>query len=147
MVMTKTVSPFTQIASEPLAGPVTQYPFLVVRIYSAVYQRERIEIRQGEPAVKIGAGKSYVQHPEPWLLNNEISENCRALLLAGVTSAVNTTGFRMCIKWAEARCSYVERDGVINESSESPSGGIDMPSKLAFDQRIELQESESKEDK
>ena len=97
--MTKTVSPFTQIPSEPLAGPVTQYPFLVVRIYNTVYQREQIEIRQGKPAVKIGAGNSYVQHPEPWLLNNEISEGCRALLLVGVVSAVNTTGFRMCIKW------------------------------------------------
>ena len=144
--MTKTVSPFTQIPSEPLAGPVTQYPFLVVRIYSTVYQREQIEIRQGEPAVKIGAGKSYVQHPEPWLLNNEISEGCRALLLVGVVSAVNTTGFRMCIKWGEDTCCYVEHNGVINESSQSPSGGIAMPYKLAFDQRIEIQESESKEE-
>jgi hypothetical protein len=145
--MTNTISPFTQIPSEPLAAPATQYPYLVVRIFSAAYQRERIDIRQGKLAVQIGAGKCYVQHPEPRLINNDISEGCRALLLAGVSAAVNKTNFRMCIKWGEASCSFVECDGVINESSESPSGGIDMPSKLAFDQRIALQESESKEDK
>ena len=145
--MTKPISQFTQTPSEPLAGPVTQYPFLVVRIFSAFYQREQIEIRQGDPAVKIGAGKCYVQHPEPRLLNNDISDGCRTLLLAGVATAVNTTGFRMCIKWGEDTCSYVEHDGVINESSKSPSGGIAMPYKLAIDQPIELQESESKEEK
>lgn len=142
--MTKTIFPFTEIPTEPLAAPVTQYPYLVVRIMCTVYQREGIELRQGDPDVQIGPGRCYVQHPEPRLANNDISEGCRALLLAGVSAAVNKTNFRMCIVWGEASCSFVEKDGVVNESSESPSGGVNLPNKIAFDQRIVVKESESK---
>ena len=142
--MTKSISPFTDIPAEPIAAPTTQYPYLVVRIMSAFYQRERIDVRQGEPAVQIGTGKSFVQHPEPWLDANAISEGCRNLLLKGVIAAVDRTKFRMCIVWDKESCSFVERDGVINESTESPSGGVNLPRKLAFDQSIVVKESETK---
>jgi len=131
--MTKTITPFTQIPSEQLSNSTAEYPYLVVRIMNAVYQRERIDIRQGEPAVLIGAGKCYVQHPEPRTVGNEISEGCRALLLAAVSTSVDKTKFRMSVVWGKSSTSYVERDGVINESSVIPSGGVELPNKLGFD--------------
>jgi hypothetical protein len=50
---------------ESPSKPVT-YPYLVVRIFAAVYQREGIEIRVCPPAVEIVNRRCTVQHPEPF---------------------------------------------------------------------------------
>jgi hypothetical protein len=144
--MTETITPFTTLPSESINSNSTEYPYLVVRIMSCLYQRERIEIRQGPQDLRIGAGKCFVQHPEPRIANNEISEGCRNLLLSGVSAAVNKTKFRMCIVWGEGFSSFVEKNGVIKETSESPSGGIDLPKKLAFDKRVAAKESQFKKE-
>ena len=125
----------------PAEAPPEIYPYLVVRIYSAVYQRERIEIIQGEAAVEIRAKGTFVRHPQPFNSQGELSDGCRRLLLDGVLEAVQRTHFRMCVVWNSSSCSFVERDGIITESSDPPSGGINLP-KLAFHEpprRIEPQ--------
>lgn len=49
------------------------YPHLIVRIHAAVYQRERIQIRKGPPAVGIhSSGATYVQHYEPLVGDNHL---------------------------------------------------------------------------
>ena len=104
------------------------YPHLVVRIYSTVYQRERIQVRRGPAAVGVHSGATYVQHPEP-LANGEMSEGCRTLLLAGVQEAVRRLKFRMCVVWSPKACSYVETDA-INHCAEPPSGGLALPNPI-----------------
>lgn len=73
------------------------FPYLIVRIYSAVYQREGIEIRYGMPAVGIHHHGTFVRHPAPFATDGELSESCRALLLARVQEAVIRLRFRMCV--------------------------------------------------
>lgn len=128
------VIPFTSIPSEPI-DEGNKYPYLIVRLMSAVYQRENIDVRKGEPLVAISPHKTYVQHPEPIADDGNMSIGCRTLLLNAVKDAVNRTKFRMSVIWGKADASYVELDGSINASTEIPSGGIQLPNKLAFDQR------------
>lgn len=125
--------PFSGIPFEPLDKSSSEYPYLVVRLMSAVYQRERIYIRQGDPAVHIGYGSCFLRHPQPFDEGGRISSDCRKLLLDGVLAAVLRTRLRMCVVWAPDKASYVEMDRTINKSNSIPSGGIMLPSKIAFD--------------
>ncbi|MBA3033570.1 MAG: hypothetical protein KKF85_06125 [Gammaproteobacteria bacterium] len=132
----ETVSPFSTDPAEPLDNPKGSYPHLVVRIMSAVYQRESIEVREGEPSVHVGHRNAYVQHPVPFTADGSISEGCRKLLLGGVLKAVIRTGHRMCVVWQLGVCSYVECDGRIDKSRDAPSGGVSLPTKIEFDKRV-----------
>lgn len=125
----------TIIPSEPV-DESNKYPYLVVRIMPAVYQRERIDVRIGEPSVAISPNRTYVQHPEPITDDGSMSVGCRTLLLNAIKEAVNRTKFRMSVIWGEGDVSYVEHDGSIKASTVIPSGGIQLPNKLAFDQRV-----------
>ena len=131
----KSVAPFSDSPAAPLENPNGSYPYLVIRICSGVYQRESIAIRQGEASVQIGHHRTHVQHPSPWDSEDGMSPGARQLLLQGVTKAVTRLGFRMCVVWSKENCSFVERNGIINESTEPPSGGVPAPFKLAFDRR------------
>jgi hypothetical protein len=106
------------------------YPYLIVRIFTAIYQRERIRIRVGSPAVEFVNRRCFVQHPVPFAVDGTLNSACRELLILGVQAAVRRLGFRMCIVWAESSCTYVETDR-INESAEPLSGGS-VPVELKF---------------
>jgi len=122
------------------------YPYLVIRIFYAIYERERIRIRVGPPAVEFVNRRCFVQHPMPFAADGTVSPACRELLILGVQAAVRRLRFRMCIVWAESSCSYVETDR-INESREPPSGGSapgSAPFELEFKpQRYEPAEASS----
>jgi hypothetical protein len=104
------------------AGTNTRYPYLVVRVFVAFYQRESISIFIGLPTVHIANRHCYVQHPTPFEADGTISPAGRALLIAGVQDAVRQLPFRMCIVWGPNSCTYVETDS-IDESAHPPSGG------------------------
>ena len=106
------------------------YPYLVVRVFVAFYQREHIDFRVGSPAVHVAYRRSFVQHPAPFDANGIVSPACRALLIAGVQGAVRQLPFRMCIVWGANSCTYVEKDS-IDESAHPPSGGS-LPVALEF---------------
>jgi len=128
------VSPFTSIPSEPI-DEIGKYPYLVIRLMPAVYQRHQITVYRGEALAKISHDKNFVQHPEPITDEGVITPGCRKLILDAVFEAVTRTKFRMAVVWGEEEASYVEPDGSINESTEPPSGGVPLPNKIAFDQR------------
>jgi len=107
------------------------YPHLVVRIFAAVYQRERIRVQVGPEAVEIIAGRCLVQHPAPLLPDGTMSPACRELLIAGVQSAVRQRHLRMCIVWAPTSCTYVEPDST-SDTAPPPSGG-DQGVRLEFE--------------
>jgi len=123
------------------------YPHLVVRIYSAVYQREDIAIESGQPEVHVGFRSTYVRHPEPFTEEGDISQDCKDLLVAGVIEAVRRTGHRMSLVWAPNTCTYCEKDGSTKDSLSLPSGGlgsggvgaIPMPVDIQFDRREKLE--------
>ena len=128
------VSPSISLPSEPV-NEDGKYPYLIIRLMPAVYQRHQINVFRGEPLVEIGHSKNLVQHPEPITDDGVITPGCRTLILDAVLEAVTRTKFRMAVVWGEKEASYVEPDGSINESTEPPSGGVPLPNKIAFDQR------------
>ncbi len=115
-------------------GPIgenREFPYIVVRVFTALYQREDIRLLVGPQAVSICAGRCYLQHPEPLLSNGTISPDCRRLLVEGVEAAVrNLKNLRMCIVWAPQSCTYVDVDRT-SESASPPSGG-DQGVRLQF---------------
>ena len=102
----------------------------------SVYQRERIADHRGEPLVTMGFCTNFVQHQEPITDDEAITPGCRTLILNAVREAVARTKFRMSVIWGEEEASYVELDGSINQSTKLPLGGVQLPNKIAFDQRV-----------
>jgi len=100
------------------------HPHLVVRIYSAVYQREDIAIESGQPEVHVGFRSTFVRHPAPFTEDGDISQGCKDLLVAGVIRAVRRTGHRMSLVWAPNTCTYCEKDGSTKDLKTLPSGGL-----------------------
>ena len=120
------------------AGPapddgVGRYPFIVVQLMSTVYQAEKVEVSHGEASAGVGFKTSFVRHPSPFKSDGQISDEARDLLLAEVLAAVRKTGFRMCVVWGPAWCSFVEADGSIKGSFAPPSGGFLLPSPIEFE--------------
>jgi hypothetical protein len=108
----------------PMSTPDPPYPYLVVRIYAAVYQREDINIREGDPRVHIGHRSSFLSHPRPYTDDGQLSPVCRQMLIAAVLETVRRTGFRMCIVWSPDSCTYCELDGSAKDSGVVPQGGL-----------------------
>ena len=117
------------------------YPYLVVHLMPAMYQREEITVRSGEPKAHVGHRNCYVHHVSPFANDGSISQGCREILVAAVLDAVLRTRFPMCLVWAANSCTFLERDGSVREGSEPPSGGLGtggvggmpMPADIAFD--------------
>ena len=126
------------------------YPYLIVRIYSAVYQREEIDIRIGPSDVQIGFRSSYVQHPQPLDEDHQPTSACRELLVSGVLEAVQRLNFRMCLVWGPNDCTYCEKGGSAKSSHTVPSGGlgsageVPLPFDITFDRRERYNISEGK---
>lgn len=120
-----------------------RYPFVVVRLMSAVYQREDIAVHKGDPKSRIGFRDSFVHHPTPFAEDGAVSQGCKDLLVGATLEAVRRTGHRMCLVWTANDCTFVERDGAVNPRSEPPSGGLGsggaggapLSLKVEFDQR------------
>ena len=98
------------------------YPVLVVRVFSAVYQRERIQLRAGSPSLQLESGKCVLQHPWPVDSHGQVTAECRSFLLERVRSAVRTRRMRMCVIWSRESCTYVEAERMF-DSHDLPSGG------------------------
>ena len=106
-------------------GPPYGCRYLVVRLMPAVYQRESITIQIGPPRVHVGFRDTFAHHPAPFTHIGQIGRGLKELLIAATAEAVERTGFRMCLVWSTVSCTFVERDGVVNESDDPPDGGLD----------------------
>jgi len=101
-----------------------RYPYLVVHLMPAVYQREEITIRLGEPKAHVGHRDCFVHHPTPFADDGSLGQGCKEVVVAAVLRAVLRTRFPMCLVWADDTCTYLERDGSVRESSGPPTGGL-----------------------
>jgi hypothetical protein len=121
----------------------SRYPYLVVRLMSAVYQREEIAVRAGEPKAHVGFQDCYAHHPIPFAHDGSVSQGCKEVLVAAVLEAVRRTRFPMCLVWAPDSCTFVERDGSAREDARPPTGGLGtggvgglpLPGDVEFDDR------------
>jgi hypothetical protein len=121
----------------------TVYPYLVVRLMAAAYQREKISVRIGPQRAHIGFGDSHVHHPSPFETDGNLSAGCRTVLVLAALEATRRTRHRMCIVWSDNRCTFVELDGSHLESTELPVAGFStqgvdgtsLPAGIEFDRR------------
>jgi hypothetical protein len=97
------------------------YPYLVIRIFAAVYQRERLKIREGPAAVELVYRHCFVQHPAPFAADGTLNPDCRELLIDAVQAAVRRLGFRMWIVWARSSATSIEAERIT--STGEPSNG------------------------
>ena len=100
------------------------FPYLVVRIMAAVYQREAIAVHSGPAEGQVKHRGSFLSHPGVSEDGRTINNAARTYFETVVLEVVQRTGYRMCIVWAKDDCSFVERDGSIDRNLEAPSGGI-----------------------
>ncbi len=109
------------------------YPHLVVRIYSAVYQRENIVIQHTlrVPIAQIGHKCSLVLHTEPFNADGTVSAACRRFLINSVQDAVSRLKFPMCVVWEPASCTFVKFNSAPLDPTEPPSGGLTLLRKTA----------------
>ena len=128
------------------------FPYVVVRLMGAVYQKEEISVDKGPEMARIGFRDSFVHHPTPFAEDGALSQGCKTLLKIATLEAVRRTGFRMCIVWGKDDCSFVERDGSIKESVEPPSGGFGsggvggtpLPGEIAFDSQTAIAKGQAR---
>lgn len=135
LTIPKARPPHLPVRPDDLIGDVGSscYPFIVIRLMSAVYQAERICVRRGPTLAHVGWRTSLLQHPDPVKPNGQIDDEAKALLIGAVLAAVKRTGLRMCVVWGPAWCSFVEADGSTKHSFEPPSGGFQLPRSIVFD--------------
>ncbi len=104
------------------------YPHHITQAGISLFQQVGIDVRIGPPEADIE--KNYVQHPEPFDANGELSVACRTLLLTSLQNEVMSSKFDMfeCVVWSATSCSYVAPDGAIFETSY----GLASPASVAF---------------
>lgn len=122
---------------ERIRDGIGAFPFIVVRLTSAVYQTESLLVRAGDANAIVTPGQSLLRHPHPFGPDGQISGEARTLLLSAVLEAVRKSGFRMCVVWGPAWCTFVEADGSNKNSFDPPSGGMILPSPIEFDKKPE----------
>lgn len=128
---TRRLSPLGVPTLIELPDSTATYPHRITQIASRFFHRTCIYVRIGPPDAGIShpTHGDFVQHLEPFDADGTLSMACRSLLLEGVREAVKCGGFRMCIVWAPASCSYVETDGSICETAD----GEALPAGIAFE--------------
>ena len=100
------------------------FPYIVIRLAAAVYQCERLALRQGSPSARIAHRNSQLTHPGVDEESGVLDADARRFLEVAVLNAVQRHGFRMSIVYSPRDCVYIERDSSLSRSIEPPSGGI-----------------------
>ncbi len=105
------------------------YPHHITQAGISLFQQVGIDVRIGPPEADMEIDR-YVQHPEPFDANGELSAACRTLLLTSLQNEVMSSKFDMfeCVVWSATSCSYVAPDGAIFETSY----GLASPASAAF---------------
>lgn len=101
------------------------YPYLVVRYIPAAYSRCPIEFVEHEN-VKPNEEVLTLVEPHPFDAEGRITPKCREALMEAVKHEARRRRFRMCIVFGERDALYIEPDGKVSQSSDPPSGGLDL---------------------
>lgn len=99
-----------------------EYPYLVIRLQAAVYDKRRIVFAQTPGA---SDGHAFLlQWPQSFDRTRALPSAVRLALIEQVKGASKQSGFRMCIVVSQDESLYVEPDGRVESMSTAPSGGI-----------------------
>jgi hypothetical protein len=110
-------SPLDRSPLPPLPPKPEHYPYVVVRIFSALY--EKYEIHFDPSAVLF-----VLDHDEQRWIIPTTDLDPRQAAIAAVRDQVTATGHRMCAVFGPKDCIYIEPDGSNVVSVRPPSGGL-----------------------
>lgn len=102
------------------------FPYLVIRLMAAVYQREAVAVHLGPARAMIKHKGSRLSHPGIAGDVKAISNASKAYFEAALVREVRRTKHRMCVVWGPDECTFVEPNGDILRKSEAPRGGLLM---------------------
>ena len=100
-----------------------KFPYVVRRIYSAVYQRVTVVFTTEKIKPPRGGIAILVDYP-PYDDDGNLTLKARNSLIEVLEYLTRTSGFRMCAVFGEKDAVFVEPDGQVNPGTEPPSGGI-----------------------
>lgn len=103
------------------------FPYFVVRLMAAVYQREIVTVDQGPALAVIKHKGSRLSHPGIADNSRAISDAAKSFFEAALVRQVRRTKHRMCVVWGPDECTFVEPNGDIQRKSAPPLGGFLMP--------------------
>ncbi len=103
------------------------FPYLIIRIFCAVYQKVPIKMRTGPKKFSVQLKTCFIQTPNPYKTCGSLSDECKQVLFEAIQDAAKQMQFRMCIVWAKDDCLYLEPEGILINSKEIPSGGLEIP--------------------
>jgi len=101
-----------------------EYPYLIIRLYAAVYQHVNIYFRESEEDCT-GEGLEFFGSP-PFNHDGSLTERGLDCLIKTVKTLMTKHPFRMCIVLGPKHTLYIELDGSVyeNECDQPPSMNI-----------------------
>lgn len=109
-------SPLDRSPYAPLPPKPQHYPYVVVRVFSALYEKYEIHFDRSAAAVVL-------DEELRWIIP-AADRDPRQAAIDAVRDQVTATGRRMCAVFGPEDCVYVEPDGPDVVSFKPPSGGI-----------------------
>jgi len=101
-----------------------EYPQLIVRVRPSVYVQWKVEFAE-KTEIILANGKFTPQFPNAFH-EGVLKKEALDLALEALTAITRESGYRMCLVLSPTKCFYLEPDGKVEESSEPPSGGLQM---------------------
>jgi hypothetical protein len=111
-----TVSRVGQSLVEP-----SEFPYAVVRHFTAVYRRLPVLFVDGDSERETGDRAVVVNSSSP--VQGQLTEQHRRRLVARLVKLSRTSSQRMCAVFGSDDAVYVEPDGATHESVNIPRGG------------------------
>jgi hypothetical protein len=98
-----------------------EFPYAVVRDFTAVYRRLPVLFVDGDPE-RGPEDRAVVVNGSP-PVQNQLTEHHRRRLVARLVELSQASGRRMCAVFGSTDVVYVESDGATHESVNTPRGG------------------------
>lgn len=117
------------MGSIKMGGKIERFPYLVVHLMPAVYNRYPIEFAWSGNTNSIPEALTLFE-PNPFDKSGELTAECRRKLIEVVSFEARETGLRMCVVFGPNEVVYVEPEGVIQEAAQPPVGGVDIGTPL-----------------
>ncbi|NBX77438.1 MAG: hypothetical protein EBQ92_12860 [Proteobacteria bacterium] len=101
-----------------------EYPHLIVRARPSVYVRWKVEFVE-KTEIILANGKFTPPFPNAFH-EGVLKKEALDLAIEALITITRESGYRMCFVLSPTKCFYVEPDGRVEESSEPPSGGLQI---------------------
>ena len=104
-----------------------EYPHVVVRLMSAVYQFKKIEFVKENPTVQWKDRVYRIKYDDnPVHDDGNLKKEALVSLIDDLQLIMCGTRFRYCLVLGPKSCIYFEKNGVQIHSDDIPSGGVEI---------------------